>query len=660
MATLVRGVTAPSMLERAFSLYQAGRIEEAAAACRSVLAGAPSTGDAHHLLGIIAHRAGRSDEAAEHVGRAITASPRQAEYRNTLGAIERAAGRLDAAIASFAAALEIEPRHAQAAANLGNALAQAGRYTEAAENYRRALAVAPNSPGVLNNLGNVLRELGDIDGAVQSFEAALRLNPSYVEARTNLGVALASAERFGEAAAAYRQALALDPNHLPALANIGNALLVTGEHKEALAAYDRALAIKPDFAEVHLNVVALQNYLDDATAARTLALARRFGNGLTVELAAFRNAPVPNKRLRIGLVSGDLRNHPVGRFLTPVIAHHDAAALEFVAYSTSPIEDEMTESLRQRISLWRNIRGMPSRAASDLIRQDEVDILVDLSGYTDGARLDIFARKPAPVQVTWLGYSGTTGVPGMDYILADRWVAPDGADDEFSEKVWRMPDSYLCFGTPDWPMAGDLPARRKGRVTFGSFNNIGKVGERTVRCWLDVLRAVPGSHLVIKSSKGGVQARLDELQQQFVSEGIESSRLHFIDRVPDRAAHMALYEEVDIGLDPFPYNGTTTTCEALWMGVPVLTLRGQSFVSRVGESLMQSVGLADWIAADAGDYVDRAARLAANLDELAALRGSLRQRFATSPLGDAPRFSRNFEAAMRGMWSRWCEGQASA
>jgi len=642
-------------LQRAFSLYQAGQVDEAARACRTIVASAPRTGDAHHLLGIIAHRSGRVMEAAGHVRAAIKADPNQAEFHNTLGAIERAAGRLDAAIASFEAALAIQPGHAQAVANLGNALAQAGRFHEAAARYRQALSITPNAPGILNNLGNVLRETGEIDGAIESFAAALQLQPNYLEARTNLGVALVSADRNGEAIEQYRKALALDANHLPALANLGNALLATGDHMRAQAAYDRALAIKPDFAGVQLNVVALQNYLDDATAARTLAFAQRFGAGLpsggSVTLGNDRS---PARLLRVGLVSGDLRDHAVARFLLPLLVAHDKAVLEFVAYSTSHIEDKITAAIRQHVGLWRTIKGMPADAAVALIRSDAIDILIDLSGYTEGARLDIFARRGAPVQVGWLGYSGTTGVPAMDSVLADRWVAPDGSEPEFSETPWRLPDSYLCFGTPDWPEPGPLPASRNGHVTFGSFNNIGKLGPRTVQTWLEVMRAVPHAHLLIKSSKGGLQARLDELQAMFAAGGIDPARLQFVDRVTDFSAHLALYNEIDIALDPFPYNGTTTTCEALYMGVPVLTRRGDSFVSRVGESLMQSVGLPDWVADDSADYIARAVRFASDLEGLADLRTGLRTRFAASALGDAPRFARHFESALRGMWRQWC------
>lgn len=646
-------------LEQAFSLYQAGRVEEAAAACRAIVATTPRSGDAHHLLGIIAHRAGRPEEAAAHVARAIEANPRQAEYRNTLGAIQRALGQTAVAIASFEAALEIAPGHAQALANLGNALAHDSQFAAAADAYRRALTLAPNSTGVHNNLGNVLRELGDIEGAISSFEAALALNPNYVEAQANRGVALVAAERLGEAVEAYRAALAIDPDYLPALANIGNALLVIGGHEEAMSAYQKALALAPDFPQFHLNMAALQNYLESSTAHRALSVARRYGQSLPrANPVDFRNTRDLDRRLRIGFVSGDLRMHAVASFLMPLLLEQSPTALEFSAYSMNPRDDDTTDIIRSVTHHWRDIRNVATASVVEMIRSDEIDILIDLTGYTDGTRLDVFAARAAPIQLGWLGYSGTTGVPEMDYVLADQWVAPQGSEDEFSELVWRLPDSYLCFGQPDWPQPTELPAHRKGFVTFGSFNNIGKIGPRTADTWAEILRAVPNSRLVIKSSRGGVADRLAELKAVFAESGVDEKRLQFIDRVPDHAAHLALYGDVDIALDPFPYNGTTTTCEAMWMGVPVLGMRGNSFVSRVGESLLNNVGLADWIAEDRADYVARAVRFSADLGGLATLRSQLRQQFAHSPLGDARRFAGGFEAAMRQMWVRWCQGEA--
>lgn len=658
MAALVRGtsLSIPARLQQAFGLFQSGQTDAAATALHGIVADAPKTADAHHLLGIIAFRGGRFDEAMAAVLRAIDAQPQQAEFRNTLGAIRRAAGDIDGAIAAFEAVLALNPRHAQAAANLGNALAQAKRLDEAIASYRRALDLSPNSPGTHNNLGNVLAERGDMEDAIASFHAALALAPDYPEALSNLGVALVRAERFEEAIDAYRKALAIDPEHLPALANIGNALLVVGAHQEAMEAYRRTVDRRGDIAQFHFNIAALQNYLDDATATRTLGYARRYGAALPPTPSVdFTNSRDPDRRLRVGLVSADFHQHSVTRFLLPLLEASDSRDVEYLAFSMNKHNDGVTDRLMQLMPGWYDLLSLDAAGAVASAREAKVDVLIDLSGFTYGSRLDMFALRAAPVQCTWLGYSGTTGVPAMDYIIADRHVAPPGSDGEFSERVWRLPDSYLCFGRPDWPTSASLPALRNGYVTFGSFNNIGKLGDRTIACWVDLLQAVPRSRLLIKSSRGGVENRLTQLADRFTSAGIAADRLRFVDRVADRQAHIALYGEVDIGLDPFPYNGTTTTCEALWSGVPVLTKRGDSFVSRVGESLLATAGLANWIAEDDDDYVRRAVAFAADLQMLETLRSSLHQQMVASPLGDADRFARNFEAALRSMWHAWCD-----
>ena len=660
MAALVRraGMSLPERLQQAFGLFQSGQTEAAEKALRAIAAEAPETADAHHLLGIIAYRAGDLASATKRLERAIAADPRQAEFHNTLGAVRRAAGDADGAVDAFEAALGLRPRHAQAAANLGNALAHLKRLDAAAASYRRALEIAPNSPGIYNNLGNVLAEKGDIDGAIASFHAALALAPDYPEALSNLGLALARAERFEEAIAAYRKALAIDPDHLPALANIGGALLVVGYYQEAMRTYERTVAKLSDVAQFHFNMAALQNYLEDATTDRTLRLAQRYGESLpAAPEMRFDNVRDPEKRLRVGLVSADFHAHSVTRFLLPLLEARDATVVDYVAVSMDSLSDAVTERLRGIMGDWHDIRSLDADRAAAEVRAAGIDVLIDLSGYTSGARLDLFARRAAPVQCSWMGYSGTTGISAMDYIIADLRVAPPGSDGEFSEKVWRLPDSYLCFGRPDWPPPPDLPAARNGYVTFGSFNNIGKLSDSTLACWIDLLQAVPGSRLLIKSSRGGVSGRLAELADAFITAGIAADRLRFVDRLADRDAHIALYGEVDIGLDPFPYNGTTTTCEALWSGVPVLTRRGSSFVSRVGESLMHSARLDDWVADDAADYVRRAAGFAADLHALQSLRAALPGRVAASPLGDAPRFAGNFEAGLRGMWRKWCDTQ---
>jgi protein O-GlcNAc transferase len=345
----------------------------------------------------------------------------------------------------------------------------------------------------------------------------------------------------------------------------------------------------------------------------------------------------------------------VSSFLRRVLPALADGRLRLVAYATSVLRDDVTEELVGMVAAWRNAADLDDSALCAAIRADGIDILIDLSGHTRFNRLPAFAQRPAPVQVTWLGYSGTTGLQAIDYILGDRWVTPDAETAYLTETAWRLPDSYLCFAPPAAAVSiGPLPAGDDRPLTFGSFNNINKLSDVTLATWARVLAAVPGSRLLLKNGMLEDRALAEELRARFTSLGIAADRLLFKGRDPTAEAHLASYNLVDIALDPFPYNGTTTTVEALWMGVPVLGLRGDRFIAHVGESILATAGLADWVADDADDYVARAAAFAANRPGLADLRRDLRDRLLASPLCDAPRFGRHLEAALREMWKLWC------
>jgi predicted O-linked N-acetylglucosamine transferase (SPINDLY family) len=380
---------------------------------------------------------------------------------------------------------------------------------------------------------------------------------------------------------------------------------------------------------------------------RPAAAARRHGND-----------PDPLRRIRVGVVSGDLVNHAVVNFLDSMLPELDGEAIELFAYATTNHFDSTTDRLRQSIPNWRKVANYGDAKLAANIVEDNIDVLIDLAGHTANSRLPVFALKPAPVQLTWLGYSGTTGVPGMDYILADRHVAPEGSEGQFTETVWRLPDSYLCFSAPRRsPAVAPLPAAERGQLTFGCFNTINKLSAPAIALWAEVLRAVPESRLLLKNRRFSLADAREAIAQRFLRHGIAAARLELLGHVEEAEGHLATYGQVDIALDPFPYNGTTTSCEAMWMGVPVLTLRGDRFIARVGESLLRSIGLDEWVATDGEDFVRRARELSADLPALAQLRAGLRQRMAASPLMDAPRFAGNFEAALRGMWQNWCAAE---
>jgi predicted O-linked N-acetylglucosamine transferase (SPINDLY family) len=496
--------------------------------------------------------------------------------------------------------------------------------------YRRALEIDPDCVDAHNDLGVALHRLGQIDAAVASYRRVLEIRPEDVEALSNLGCALADLGRLGEAATTYGQ----------------------------------ALEIRNDYTLARSNLLFIHNYLADQSPAVLLAEARHYGEIVARQARparAWRNVPDPERCLRVGLVSGDLRQHPVGNFLEGVLAalaRHASGRLEFVAYPNHRLADEVTARIKASCGGWLPIEGLSDEQAAQRIRDDGIDILIDLSGHTSGNRLPLFAWKPAPVQAAWLGYLATTGVAAVDYLIADAWTLPAAAEACFTEKVWRLPESYLCFTPPAEKVAvGPLPALEKGYVTFGSFNNLSKMTDAVVALWARVLAAVPGSRLMLKAGQLGEASVRQGIIERYAALGIDAGRLTLLAQVP-RPAYLLPFQDVDIALDPFPYPGITTSVENLWMGVPVLTLAGDSFLSRQGMGLLMNAGLPDWIAADGDDYVARAVALAGDLQRLASVRAGLRQRVLASPIFDAERFAGHFEHALRGMWQQWCGQKA--
>jgi predicted O-linked N-acetylglucosamine transferase (SPINDLY family) len=372
------------------------------------------------------------------------------------------------------------------------------------------------------------------------------------------------------------------------------------------------------------------------------------------------NTPEIGRRLRVGLLSGDLRSHPVGFFVESILAALAANAsgqLQLMVYSTNFLTDGVTERIKATCHGWRCVAGLTDRSLAQLIRDDGIDILIDLSGHTAYNRLPMFAWKPAPVQVSWLGYFATTGVAAMDYLIADPWTLPQSEESNFTEKIWRMPETRLCFTAPDVDtQVAASPALANGYITFGCFNNLAKMNDAVVALWARILVAMPDSRLLLKAKQLGEASVRARTFERFAAQGIAADRL-----VPDsysaREHYLKAYRQIDIALDPFPFTGGTTTAEALWMGVPVLSLTGESFIARQGIGLLMNAGLPDWIAADADDYVARAVRHASDVQRLATLRSGLRQQVLHSPIFDAPRFARHFEAALRGMWTHWCDHQ---
>lgn len=690
-----------ALLNAALGHHRAGRLAPAADLYRQVLAVEPANTDALHSLGVLAYQDGQPAQAEALIRQALARAPDQPDMLNNLGTVLRDQGRIEEAMVCHHRAIKSRPEFAEAHSNLGNALRDYGRIEEAACCYQRALALKPELAEAHLNYGNVLRSLGRLSEAIASYRQALALRPDLADAHNNLGTACKDLGLWDEALASYRRALALNPRSPTALYNVANVLNEQDRLEEAAALFRQAIALKPDLAEAHLNLgnvlknqgrlleaiecfrtavtvrpdysgahsnlLFTLNYMDGVTPQQIHAAHRQFHTLHAEALARFirphANTPDPGRRLKIGYISPDFRTHACAYFLEPLLAHHDRREVEVYAYAEVARPDAMTGRLRGLTDHWRSTVGMSDEQVAETIRADGIDVLVDLAGHTANSRLLVLARKPAPVQLTYLGYPATTGLDTMDYRLTDAHAEPPGMSERYyTERLVRLPHSLWCYQPfADMPEVASLPALTNGHLTFGSFNNFAKIGPRVIDLWAQVLAAVPDSRLImICVPEGETQQRLIA---QFAARGVAADRLTLHGRLP-RGDYLALHQRVDVALDPFPCNGGTTTCDALWMGLPVIALIGDTFLSRAGLSLLAAAGLREFAAATPRDYLAVAVNLAGRIDALAALRVGLRERLCRSPLMDAPAFAHDVEAAYRGMWRQWCArhtaGSASA
>jgi predicted O-linked N-acetylglucosamine transferase (SPINDLY family) len=609
-------------LERAVQHFQAGELFQAVSICRQILLQNPNSAGALHLLGVIAFQAGRNDAALELIRQAVAFSPGDPVYHCNLGNALMAGGQMDEAVACYKQALVLQPAFAVAHANLGIALKGMGLLAEAIDCYRRALAIEPQTPKTLNDLGNALIANGQLDDAIASYRQALAVKPGYAEAQNNLGIALKAGGLLDEAIDCFRMALA-------------------GE---------------PDSPAFHSNLIYTLHYdYRSGTEAIAEELRRwneRHATPLKKSIRPHLNDRAPERRLRIGYVSPDFRVHAAAHFLTPLLESHDHRQFEIHCYSSVACPDRMTARLAQCADQWHGVAGWGNERLADQVRLDQIDILVDLTLHMAQNRLPLFARKPAPVQVTWLAYPGSSGLETMDYRLTDPYLEPPGMNDRlYSEEPVRLPDSFWCYDPlGGGPEVNPLPAGERGCITFGCLNNPCKLNEQVLRLWARVLKSVNGSRLLLLAHEGSQRLRICSMLKD---EEIETGRVEFASYAAG-PEYLKLYHRIDVGLDTFPYNGHTTSLDAFWMGVPGVTLKGQTAVGRAGNCLLTNLALPELVAQTAEEFVGIAAELARDLPRLAALRSTLRQRMQSSPLMDAPRFARAMEGAYRAMWRKWC------
>lgn len=685
-------LTLADALNLAVSHHRAGRLGDAEAVYRQILARFPDQPDALHLLGVACHLQGRGEEGVRLIRRAIERNPNAAPFHSNLANMLRDRGRRDEAIDAYRAAVRLAPDNRDAHDNLGTLLCAAGRLEEGVAALARANAIAPRAH-TCANLGVALQSLGRLDEALAAFEACVSIDPrdaeghaavglvrwlkgdaagaiaayrtladlmpSSAEPYCHLGNLLGQTYALDESIRASRRAIELDPWSAAAWANLATALTRQGRIGEAIAAARESLRAPFPPAAAHDTLLLALNYDENASPRDVfdehVRWGERYGNPASA-CANHANDRSPDRRLRIGYVSPDFREHPVATFIGPILARHDRGAFDVYCYSHDSHPDDVTRRLRSCDVAWRSIERLSDDDVAARVREDRIDVLVDLAGHTGNSRLLVLARRPAPVQATYLGYPNTSGLRGVGYRITDAITDPPGESDALNvERLVRLPRTVWVYSPePAAPDVNDLPARGTGRITFASFNALAKINPATIELWSNLLERVPRARLMLKTVAFLDPPTRERLAEAFAHHGIGGERLVLLPATPDVASHLRAYHDVDVALDPHPYNGTTTTCEAMWMGVPVVTMAGATHASRVGTSLLSSVGLPELIATSPDDWLGIATELAGDHGRLAALRRDLREQMRRSPLTDGPGFTRELESAYRAMWKQWC------
>ncbi len=672
--------------------YQTGELEVAAALIERAIAHCTPVASYHCSLGEVLKDQGKLEDALAALDEAIRLDAELAQAHDSRGTILRILARPEDSLAAHDRALEINPDSPEILNNRGVALMDLGRLTDALDAFDRALLVNADIAEIHSGRGNCLVAAGDMEGALAAFERAIEidpahadalngrgaalwnmgqhddalstidecihLNPDHAQAHNNRGTVLRDLGQVGNALTAFEKAISLRPNFAQAHSNRGSVLKDQARIEDSLAACRRALEIDPDFAEAHSNYLFCLNYDPSADDQMLFQAHRDWGAKVSRQTSVFTdhaNARDPDKVLRVGLVSNDFGRHPVGYLTDAVLTAANPERLQFLIYSGAPKEDDLSERLRQHAHAWRSTIGLPDQALSEAVRADDVDILMDLSGHTAGNRLMCFASKPAPVQVSWLGYCHTTGLPAIDYVLADPTYVPKGGERWFTEKVLRLPHTRWCYAPPEYaPEVAKPPVLDQEYITFGSFNNLTKVNGEVISVWAKILHAIPKSQLMLSWKTLADPSECTRLRKAFRAQGIAGERIVFTSGGDTHAKVLGQYNDVDIALDPFPFCGGLTSCEALWMGVPVVTLPDTRPASRQSLGMLTALNRTEWIAESRDDYVSIAADLARNPSALQAAREDQRGRMATSPLCDGELFANDFEAALREMWQQWC------
>ncbi len=680
------------------SYYQSGHSTLAENLYKKILELDPKHPDSLHMAGVIAYQARKYDVAASLIKNAIRISPGQAAYHISLGSVLRDSNRLDEAVLSYGKALNLNLTSPDVLNNLGNMFKSLGEPDKAGICYRKAIEIKPDYAEVYYNLGLLLAEQGKPEDAIVNFRTTLEIKPDFAEAYFGMGNALSSQGMLKEAVLWFRKGIKLQPNNVAAYNNMGNALHNQDKIDEAIACYGKALEIDPKMAATLNNMgfgLQDQGKLKEAGEYYRMALkidpgmVKTYSNFLLSLLYDSENDPddifsehrkwnhlygIPSinrtvlhtnsseydRKLRIGYVSPDFRSHSCAWFFEPLLEFHNRDKVEIFCYGEVIKGDDVTGRIKSLSDSWYCTKGVSDREVVKKIGSDGIDILVDLAGHSRGNRLPVFIHKPAPVQITWLGYNFTTGLDAIDYRMSDCWLTPAGGRERFCEEVYNLSRCSVVYRPPEkTPEPTEPVFEKNGYITFGSFNSLSKVSNPAIELWARVLNEIPGSKLVLKARQSRDSGSRERILRVFGEHGISAERVIFKGYASTTFQHLATYNEIDIALDTFPYNGVTTTCEALWMGVPVITLSGNHTVSRWGLSLLAAVGLEELASKSKNEYIAIIKSLAYSHQRLKTLKTGMRDRLISSPLCHAKGFAEAVEEAIGTMWKKWCDKHQS-
>ena len=643
------------------SLQAQGMLDEAIDCYHRALALRADYTDARHNLGNALLAKGQLDEAAGCYRAVLAIDPGYADAYYKLGFVLASQGQLEDAISLYQKAISLKPNDGEFHFQLAYILTEQEKLHEAANTFRRAIELRPKHAISHYNLGRVLYKLGQLRDALVCFQSALALQPDLAEAYFNLGITLNDLRELDLAVTCYRKAIALRPAYAEAYNNMGNSLKWQGKLDDSLDCYKKALALN-DSPSVHSNVLQTMMYSAACRPPDLFAELRRFAERYEAPLIAqwrpHGNRKDGDRRLKVGYVSGDFLNHSIAFFIEPVLANHDRSQFEVFCYYNHSEHDDYTRRIISVADHFLTCHAMSDDELAERIRQDEIDVLIDLSGHSGRHRLLTFARKPAPVQITWMGTPGSTGLAAMDYKLTNEHMDPPGMTERFhTESLIRLPASAAYHPPESSPPVNELPALTSGYFTLACLNNPVKISQDVVAVWARILAALPNARIILGNADGA--GMRDHLSGMFAREGIGSERLVMQPQIP-LASYMQLHHHIDLALDPFPYNGGTTTRHALWMGVPVVTMTGENSMSRVGSAIMTRAGLPEFIVDNADDYVSRVVELAHDLPRLSRIRGSLRSQLSSDNRNSDEQFTRALEREFRTAWRKWCASCSSS